>query len=157
MGTALVKPRKPLKRGQPPKRKKPLPRNKKPISRKGRALVRSALPRQQKRIRAKGKPRFKKGRDPQYLEWIRGLPCLCRYVTCEGRIEATHVKSRGAGGADMGNVVPLCHSHHMIQHRLGIQTFAEMFYGEGLDELRRIAAEVYPAQFLRAKELGWPE
>lgn len=138
-----MKPRKPLPRGKPPRRKKPLPKSTK-------ALVRRAL------RRTRGQPkRFAKLRDPQYLEWIRGLPCLRNNSACGGAVEAAHVKSRGAGGKDVGNVVPLCHWHHQLQHEDGIKSFAELV--GGLEELRRIAAEVYPEQYEKQKALGFPE
>lgn len=69
-------------------------------------------------IKRRNRPRFKNGRDPAYLDYIRSLPCcIC------GRIaEAAHVRSRGAGGTDY-QTVPLCHGHHMEQHTIGIKTF----------------------------------
>lgn len=144
----------PLKRGKPPRRKKPLPKSRK-------ALVRRAL------TRKPPQPRFKKGRDKLYLEWIRGLPCICMSKVsprtglgggllhqCEGPVQACHLKSRGAGGADVGNLFPACAKAHYGQHSIGIKSWAEYWFGS-VDELRRIAAETYPKQYQRAKTLGW--
>lgn len=143
-----------MKRSAPPKRRTPLkrgkpPRAKKPLSRSGKRLVRQALP------RGRGTPkRLSKLRDKSYLSWIGGLPCGAPKGSHHGPVDAAHVKSRGAGGADFGNLIPLCRWHHARQHEVGIQTFAELHWGS-VDELRRIAAEVYPAQYLKARELGW--
>ncbi len=63
--------------------------------------------------------------NEEYLEWIRTLKCL---VCKDARVDAAHVKSRGAGGGDVpGNVMPLCRYHHSIQHRVGIYSFFNMF------------------------------
>ena len=157
------------------KRKKPLPRNRKPISRKGKALVRAALPRQQQRIRAKGKSRFPKRRNPEYKAFIKTLPCvlLGRPLTsgafvfrqthdCREAIDPMHVKSRGAGADDFRQLVPCCHTEHARSHTEGIKSWAARWFpattaGEPIDELRRIAAEVYPKQYEAQKALGWPE
>ena len=91
------------------------------------------LKRRNKPIKRRGKPRFKAGRDPVFLDWIRQQPCLiwatigavrCTYYT---PAEAAHVKSRGAGGADRGNTVPLCRKHHLEQHYFGVRSFEETY------------------------------
>lgn len=75
------------------------------------------------RLRAKGRSRFPAKRDPEYAEWVRGL--WCQVPGCDdGRTEAAHVQSRGAGGGDRSNLVALCPRHHREQHRIGIKTFA---------------------------------
>lgn len=69
--------------------------------------------------------RFPKGAAPAYLAWIRTLPCTVNANYCGGYpTEAAHVKSKGAGGADEGNTIPLCSWHHLEQHNEGIRTFA---------------------------------
>jgi hypothetical protein len=94
----------------------------KPIKRK------AALPRSSKRIRSRGRPRFKEGRDPEWCEHVRGLPCvLLEQGTCAGRVECAHVKARGAAGKDRGNTVPMCSLHHTIQHTIGRLTFEQRF------------------------------
>jgi hypothetical protein len=39
-------------------------------------------------------------------------------------VDVAHVKTRGAGGGDRNNVIPLCRLHHARQHRIGIRSFA---------------------------------
>jgi hypothetical protein len=65
---------------------------------------------------------------PGHMKWVRGHECLAAgklgvgplgtgigYHECEGRIEAHHVTSRGAGGGDE-QVVPLCSLAHKNVH-----------------------------------------
>ena len=54
---------------------------------------------------------------PGHLKWVRGHECAVaraeaasRYP-CWGRIEAHHVRTRGAGGGDE-QVISLCQGHH---------------------------------------------
>lgn len=138
-----MKPRKPLKRGAPPQRKKTL-------SKSGKRLVRKAL------ARGRGKPRFKNGKDPVYLQWIRGMRCEVglRDKPCSGRVEAAHLISRGAGGADYGNVLPLCTRHHQRQHAMGIQSFAAYYFGT-YEALERVVRQSYPWQYEAHKKFGW--
>lgn len=42
--------------------------------------------------------------------------------------QAAHVRSRGAGGKDRGNVVGLCATCHSIQHTIGIRAFQERYH-----------------------------
>lgn len=46
---------------------------------------------------------------------------------CEGSVECDHVVTRGAGGSDVDNAIPQCHKHHMMRHRIGIESFQEKF------------------------------
>lgn len=39
-------------------------------------------------------------------------PFICCARASRSTIEAAHVRTRGAGGADRGNLVPLCPMHH---------------------------------------------
>ena len=84
------------------------------------------------RLQVKGESRFPHRRDPAYQAYIRGLPCALtthlRNLTLEeiaargwwpcgsrperDRVEAAHLQTRGAGGDDRGNLVPLCAAHH---------------------------------------------
>jgi len=65
---------------------------------------------------------------PGHTKWVRGHECLIapKYAAalhqCSGRIEAHHVKTRGAGGGDE-QVVPLCSSAHQVLHAVGHETF----------------------------------
>ena len=87
----------------------------------------------------KPEPRFKQGRDQDFLSWLRRQPCCISGVSSgdlitvtfpSGRtarmlaiIEASHVRSRGAGGEDKGNTVPMELSEHRRIHRIGIKTY----------------------------------
>ena len=87
----------------------------------------------------RGGHRFPKLVDEPYREWIRAKSCLLAGVKpCLGVTEADHVKTRGAGGADRGNLVPLCTGHHRIKHLWGRKSFEQAF---GLD-LADIAREL---------------
>lgn len=125
--------RKPIARGKPPKR--------------------STKP-----IKAKGKRRFPKGEDRKFLAWIRTLPChlssgrdsVChRYPT-----EAAHVRSKGAGGHDKGNVIPLCALHHREQHTIGIRSFVERYRSFPLD--LPLLAERYGKRYEREHPVALP-
>jgi len=52
---------------------------------------------------------------------------------------ATYVFALGPFHALLDSMVPLCHSHHLEQHRIGIKTFAATY---ALD-LKAIAAELW--------------
>lgn len=102
--------------------------------------------------------RFTDGATDATAEIQRLLAAAPKPHECVTPVEVAHVQSRGAGGKDEGNATPLCAEQHRRQHRLGIQTWATEWFGEnGLAELRRIAAEVYPKQYEKAKALGFPE
>ena len=94
----------------------------------------TSLPQRTKRVKRKNARRkghrFPKTVDESYRRWIRERPCLCRLVAggfCDGVVEADHVKTRGAGGADRKNLVPLCSHHHRRKHEMGRKSF-EAFY-----------------------------
>ena len=69
---------------------------------------------------------------------MRTLPCLIRDRWCSGEIDAHHVRSRGAGGIDEANVVPLCHGHHMEGHTGGWHTFQQKHDIDLTDRAERI-------------------
>jgi len=58
-----------------------------------------------------------------YKAWIVNHPCTVSDMGCWGAIQPAHVKSRGAGGQDISNIVPLCTAHHSEQHNAGIKSF----------------------------------
>jgi hypothetical protein len=103
--------------------------------------------------------RFPKNVDEPYREFIRGLSCsadesflpwFCRHlgsIDCKGAVECAHVKTRGAGGKDRGNCVPLCTAHHRQQHDVGIKTFAE-WYDLDLADMARELERQYDEQEL---------
>jgi hypothetical protein len=73
-------------------------------------------------LRARGRSRFPRFRDEQWCAYIRSLPCLIGHA-CEGPTEPDHVRTRGAGGVDIGNTWPACRKHHAERHRIGISSF----------------------------------
>ncbi len=58
-----------------------------------------------------------------FRAWLRSQPCCIPGCQRSGRTHAAHVRSRGAGGADPNNLVPLCARHHAEQHARGMVTF----------------------------------
>ena len=90
-------------------------------------MKRSGPPQRKTRLKSKGGSRFPKRRCPEYMDWLRQQPCIVAMLSsvggCGGAVEAAHVRSRGAGGDDLNNTVPLCRQHHGDQHAIGIQTF----------------------------------
>lgn len=71
------------------------------------------------------------------LDFIRRMPCL----VCGNQSQAHHVKTRGAGGRDEFNTVPLCVNHHTGPqgvHFLGRMTFERTFNVNLQAEARRI-------------------
>jgi hypothetical protein len=86
-----------------------------------------------------GPPRKGRERDEKYLAWIRKLPCLLDHRPawfgvsggmaahlCTGKVEAHHVKTRGAGGSDR-QAVPICALAHRQFHDWGRATFAKRY------------------------------
>lgn len=74
-------------------------------------------------IKKRGGSRFPKRRDYDYQAWIRQKPCI---ICGTSPVDVAHVKTKGSGGDDMDNVVPLCSGpsgHHAEQHSIGILTF----------------------------------
>ena len=92
---------------------------------------------------------FPRNVDTAYRDWIRGLACILapRYPLhrCVGAAQVCHVKSRGAGGPDRANIVPMCASAHNDQHSVGIRSF-EKFWGISLRTIARQLTEVYEAE-----------
>lgn len=138
----------------------PLRPGTKPLARKTR--MKSGAP-----PRATGRPsqRFAKRRDPEYCAWIRTLTCpfnrermrfdppeseigwILFHKDCGGPVECAHVVSRGAGGDDRGNTIPLCRKHHREQHDKGMESFQRLY---GFD-LAAIATQL-EARWVRQQE-----
>ena len=64
---------------------------------------------------------------------------LCRTLPCAAcgdppPSDPAHVRSRGAGGQDLDNVVPLCRADHIRQHAHG--------WSRVLPDARRIALDI---------------
>ena len=85
-------------------------------------------------------------------KWLRCWPQCAISIKVWAEVDPTHpisecahVVSRGAGGDDRANTVPLCMRHHRQQHAVGIETFQRTY---GLD-LAAIAADLaagYPGE-----------
>ena len=91
--------------------------------------------------------KFPKNVDELYRVWVRMLPCavyLASGRACESwwRVHAAHIKSRGAGGPDRQNLVPLCAAHHALQHDIGIRSFQKR-YGVDLKKIAHALTEQY--------------
>jgi hypothetical protein len=63
--------------------------------------------------------------------------------------QVCHVKSRGAGASDPENVVGMCSTHHMEQHRIGTKAFEarhrEALHGLTLKRLAQLIDGEYRA------------
>jgi len=98
----------------PLKRKKPLRSSRRPMR------ARKADP---------SKRRFAANVNEAFREWIREQPCCIPGCLSRWKnVECAHVKSRGAGGVDEGNAVPMCAGHHRYQHLIGIKAFQERMH-----------------------------
>ena len=68
--------------------------------------------------------------NPKHLAWVRKFPCAVCGPTCEGPIEAHHVRENTGAGVGMkpGDewAVPLCARHHAELHQSGALTFGEV-------------------------------
>lgn len=84
------------------------------------------------RCQRKGK-RSKGSGDKSFRNWIAKRACLVcglhgpEHDNGEHLVAPAHIKSRGAGGKDLGNLVPLCFPHHAIQHTVGWKEFAKRY------------------------------
>ena len=86
-------------------------------------------------------------RDEAYLDYVRYLPCLVARE-CGGVTEPAHVKSRGAGGKDWANTVPLCSVHHHEQHTCVIKTFQRKYRIDLKAEAITVARDYAPLEDL---------
>lgn len=76
-----------------------------------------------------------------YVAYIHTRLCLLwRLHECFGPLDAAHVKSHGAGGRLLGNLVPLCRKGHDELHAVGTGTF-ETKYGIDLAGIARNFAQ----------------
>jgi hypothetical protein len=69
--------------------------------------------------------KVKQEADFKYRNYIRSLNCLVDKCTLES--DPHHVRSRGAGGHDKSNLVPLCRIHHTELHAIGRLTFEDKY------------------------------
>ena len=68
---------------------------------------------------------------------VREMCCLCCNVI---GVDPHHVRSRGAGGRDEANLVPLCRLHHTELHQIGRLTFEDKYK---LGDLQMRAEKIY--------------
>lgn len=105
----------------------------KPRAKKKRApkpMRRSRMKCRGPRTKKSGGHLFTKGRNPEYLAYVRSFPCavcLAHGLKQETLTQACHLKSRGAGGGDVGNVWPGCEAHHLEQHMKGYGHMTEKY------------------------------
>lgn len=121
-------------------------------------LKKSRLKSRGKRTKKSGGALFPKSVRPEYRDYIRAQRCvlsgrrrvrlslvLTSHVLeheCVGAIQACHVTSRGAGGADLGNLYAGCAAAHHEQHAIGIPAFEKRWGIRLADEAARLW-EVY--------------
>ena len=107
--------RTPLRPGEPPVRKTRLRSSRTPIR---------ARRKDPKRRRFAGR------RCKPFREWVAEQRCVLRDSFghyCLGTVQCCHVKSRGAGGSDVGNCFPGCAVAHTRQHDMGIDSFQHYY------------------------------
>jgi len=63
------------------------------------------------------------GVNDEFKAYVRDLPCL----VCGANSDPHHVRTRGAGGKDNANLVPLCREHHQELHTIGVLTFEDKY------------------------------
>ncbi len=88
-------------------------------------------------------------RDDDYLEFVARescVACIAGGYRNPDLSDPAHVKSRGAGGHDRGNTVPLCHAHHHEQHTIGIESFQAQYRIDLKAEAKRIEEAYTPPQ-----------
>lgn len=76
-----------------------------------------------------------------FKDWIKKQPCIVG-LSCMGRIHCHHIKTRGAGGKDESNLLPLCAKHHYELHKIGKDTFAKK-YNLNYEYLKRVFFRLY--------------
>ena len=104
-------------------------------------LKRSKMKTRGPRSKKSGGHLFPKGLNAAFRDWVRFKPCAIAgrrraevdgyvgmswhpsFCYCWCGVEVAHVKSRGAGGPDEANIVPLCQDAHEQQHRIGLKSF----------------------------------
>jgi hypothetical protein len=105
---------------------------------------------------------FPKNVDEARRDFIRSKPCVLQFELrapayqsgfhhshdCTSPTRACHLKSRGSGGKDAGNMWPGCDAAHAEQHRLGIPVFNQRWHVNLAAECARREAEY-------VLELGW--
>jgi hypothetical protein len=92
-----------------------------------------------------------------YREWLRWHPCAGHWPMVKpgdpGQLsqrrvqsEAAHVKSRGSGGDDERNMIPLCHVCHIdAQHLRGWNELWAKYPTTGLERAQYLAERYWEA------------
>lgn len=89
-------------------------------------------------------------RDKERMAFCKTLPCVACLVTGrkqQSRTQADHLKTRGAGGKEVGNLIPHCAFHHDERHRVGIETYQAAYHldlavcAEQVEYLFRVSRE----------------
>jgi hypothetical protein len=78
--------------------------------------------------------------SPRFRKFVCTFPCAVTGEYKVGAMEPAHLKSKGAGGDDFCNIVPLMHEVHRYQHDHGWDAF-EREYGVELEVLKERAIE----------------
>lgn len=86
-----------------------------------------------KKRRSKKEPVKRDDRSRDFLDWISrhkycstcGRPGVYHDKTGEYLLHPSHIKTRGSGGGDIGNVVPQCAFCHSLIHQIGVKQFQE--------------------------------
>jgi len=78
-------------------------------------------------------------RSQAFRRWCRGQPCIFT-LEASDRVDPAHVLSRGSGGDDFVNVVPVVNELHRLQHDRG-WTFLLSKYGQDKQWLERQAID----------------
>jgi hypothetical protein len=120
---------------------RPAPKPRKSGRRKPKPLTRSPMKSRGPRTQKSGGHLFPEGVSEPRRAFVRALPCLLggpwrarlacdkqgRFFEhrCFGKVQACHLKSRGSGGKDAGNLWPGCAGAHEEQHRIGTRRFEE--------------------------------
>jgi hypothetical protein len=64
---------------------------------------------------------------PRHRAWLRRHQCCLLGMWCEGSTEVAHVRSAANAGIGLkphdAFSVPLCRSHHQLQHQIGQESF----------------------------------
>lgn len=84
--------------------------------------------------------------DEDYLEWLRRQPCAIGRM-CDGAVESSHLRTRGAGGSDL-LAISHCRKHHALWHSMGRKSF-DTKYGDQL-----FLAAAYRARYERGLNGG---
>jgi hypothetical protein len=73
-------------------------------------------------------PKEKRLECKENLERVRRLHCCVCFAP---RVDVHHFKSRKSGGGDnLGNLMPLCRTHHTEIHTIGRWSFLEKYDGK---------------------------